>query len=107
MPDAPKRFRAGKVAGPAPPRDQHNWRPKGTRQQRGYDQDWLDLREAYIELHPACERCEEQGIVTETEQVHHRKAFKGLHDPLRLDWDNLVSVCRDCHRVMERERKRG
>ena len=31
------------------------------------------------------------------QQVHHIIPFKGKHDPLRLAWHNLESLCRACH----------
>jgi 5-methylcytosine-specific restriction endonuclease McrA len=55
---------------------------------------------------PLCELCEEQDIVTAATQVHHRKAFHGLQDPLRLDWDNLQSLCEECHRKLERSKQK-
>jgi 5-methylcytosine-specific restriction endonuclease McrA len=43
-----------------------------------------------------------KGQVTIAEDVHHIKSI-ATHPELRLDWDNLMSVCRECHRAIERE----
>ena len=42
---------------------------------------------------------EKQGKVTKGDgkDVDHIKPFHGIADPLRLDWDNLQSICRTCH----------
>ncbi len=82
-----------------------NERRRGTRQQRGYDDTWLKLRAAKVEANPLCEECERQGYVKVTDEVHHIIAFKGLGDSLRLDWDNLESLCRECHVVKTRARR--
>lgn len=84
----------------------HNWKTRGTKASRGYGTDWEKVRDAYIAEHGLCERCESKGVVKPAEEVHHRIAFKGIDDPLRLAWDNLMSVCIPCHRASERERQK-
>ena len=83
-----------------------NWRDdkvRGTRTQRGYGYDWLRLRKRKLKANPFCEECERkaeaEGLVSTVlaEEVHHKVPFKGINDPLRLDWDNLESLCRACH----------
>ncbi len=90
------------------PRGKTGWdrdKRRGTRQERGYDNPWLKLRKWKITSDPLCEECLRQGYTTEAEEVHHIVAFKGLDDPLRLDWDNLESLCGDCHKVKTGARK--
>ena len=70
---------------------------RGTRQERGYDNDWIKLEARKKEANPFCEQCEREGRIVPTDQVHHIVAFKGRDDPLRLDWDNLESLCTACH----------
>ena len=70
---------------------------RGTRQARGYDNDWLKLRARKLRDKPLCEVCEEAGKIVVATQVHHVKPFRGLRDPLRLDMRNLQSVCDACH----------
>ena len=88
-------------------RDRTGWdrgKDRGTRKQRGYDEPWLKLRKRKLAADPLCERCEKKGYTTEATQVHHIVSFHGLDDPLRLDWDNLESICEACH-VRVRESK--
>jgi len=43
-----------------------------------------------------------KGRVTIAEDVHHIKPIR-THPELRLVWDNLMSVCRECHKIIEGE----
>ncbi len=79
---------------------------RGTRQERGYDQAWLDLRARKLAHDPLCE-LQLEGCRDFAEEVHHVVSFHGLHDPLRLDWDNLQSACKWCHGKVTRERSHG
>lgn len=79
---------------------------RGTRQQRGYDEAWLKLRVRKLARDPLCEVCLREGHTTAAEQVHHKVPFKGKTDPLRLQWDNLQSVCRPCHAKLSAEASR-
>lgn len=72
-------------------------RTRGTRTERGYDNTWLRLRKRKLIASPLCEECEKSGRLTAAEEVHHKQPFHGKHDPLRLDWENLESLCRACH----------
>jgi 5-methylcytosine-specific restriction protein A len=71
--------------------------------ERGYDTAWEKLRANYIAEEPLCELCLKKNPVqvSSAEQVDHIIPFKGIHDPLRLNWDNLQSVCVPCHRAKE------
>ncbi len=110
MPNKPKRLcsrcRRGKVdpatnvcdrCGPAKRRGWKHDQQRGTRQQRGYDQTWINLRAYWLRLHPLCEDCKREGQITAAEEVHHMRAFRGPDDPLRLDDTNLESLCKSCH----------
>lgn len=103
MPSAPKRFNPN-----GQPKERKAWeRPRGTNKERGYGGDWNKLRNAYISENPICERCEDKGHITPAREVHHKEAFDGPDDPLRMEWGNLCSVCSSCHRKMEHERKKN
>lgn len=103
MPNAPRRFKPKGVSTPT----RKPWHTtRGTNKERGYSTDWNKLRNAYITEHPLCERCEEQGHVTEATEVNHKIPFSGVDDPLRLDPNNLESVCTPCHRKAEHERRK-
>ena len=65
---------------------------------------WHELRNNYYMQHPCCECCERQGIVTPTEEVHHKKRFSaGLTEQakwnLLLSEHNLISVCKYHHNL--------
>lgn len=101
MPNAPRRYQPHKQPQRKP------WQQtRGTNKERGYSTDWNKLRNAYIAEHPLCERCEAQGHITEAKEVHHKEQFQGIDDPLRLDPNNLESICISCHRIREHERRR-
>lgn len=57
---------------------------------------------AKIRRNPLCELCEEHGVVTPVEEVHHKISFMRTQDVqerarLAYDIDNLQSLCRSCH----------
>lgn len=101
MPNKPRTFKGGR----SPQSKRWADPSRKTAQQRGYDSAWTKLRNAYIAEHPDCEICHAAGKLVEAEQVDHIKPFKGVGDPLRLDWDNLRSVCLSCHRKAEHARR--
>ena len=41
--------------------------------------------------------CEQMGRVMAATDVDHIKPFHGKHDRLRLDTNNLQSLCHECH----------
>lgn len=64
---------------------------------------WRDLREQKLYEQPICERCLEQDRITPATDVHHITPFGlGIDEQqmweLFLDYDNLMSVCKRCHR---------
>ncbi len=88
------------------------WENKnGSRQSRGYDQAWIDLRAAIIKQHMAehggavvCEDC--QLPIVGQVNADHRKPFAGLDDPLRLDPENIALTCTRCHmRKTQRDKR--
>lgn len=107
MPDAPRTFRSN------PPRKRNagikTWDDRKPAHERGYDWDWHKLRNNFIKQNPLCEHCERRrGKLVEAEEVDHIIPFDGLKDPLRLDWTNLQSLCKQCHRLKTlRDQKKG
>jgi 5-methylcytosine-specific restriction protein A len=97
---APRSF--GKVANYVPSKDGHRRveRFKGTRKARGYGNDWHRLRNWVLEGEPLCRRCVLEGRTVPAQEVHHIVAIKDNPD-LRLSQDNLMPVCRSCHRLIE------
>ena len=65
---------------------------------RGYGSDWRRLRNWYATRNPLCEECLGRNRVMPVEEVDHVQEFDGKDDPLRLDHNNLMSLCRSCHR---------
>jgi 5-methylcytosine-specific restriction protein A len=70
---------------------------RGSRHERGYSNDWLRLRAWYMAEHVLCAQCEREGRTTIATEVDHIVPFKGKNDPLRLQVENLQSLCALCH----------
>lgn len=66
-----------------------------------YGRAWQKIRRRYVEKHPFCEQCYENGVLVPVEEVHHKKplAEGGTHD-----FDNLISLCQPCHARIHAER---
>ena len=65
-------------------------------------QRWLHLRKAVLSAHPLCERCEAEGLVTPSSEVHHRVPVESAVTPrekeqLMYDPANLEALCHACH----------
>lgn len=73
-------------------------RDRGNSAERGYDRRWRNVRAAFLKAYPLCADCEQVGRLTEAVEVHHMRRV-AEHPELRLVWDNLRSLCRDCHAV--------
>ncbi len=68
---------------------------------------WKRLRRSKLRDQPLCERCFKRGKLVVAIIVHHMTAHKGDWE-LFLDFDNLQSVCKDCHDgSIQREEKSG
>lgn len=68
---------------------------------RRYGRAWKRIRDRYMHAHPLCEKCLEEGRLTEAEQVHHIKplAEGGDHND-----GNLMSLCSSCHAKIHAKR---
>lgn len=65
---------------------------------RGYDRQWRNVRLIKLQADPLCEDCIDDDRSTEATEVHHIVKIKD--DPeLRLDLDNLMSLCSRCHSI--------
>ena len=106
MPNAPLRpcAEAGcpalVVRGRCPVHTQVQEQRRGSRISRGYDKHWLKLRAWFMQQpeHQLCVVCTRQGRVTRTAEVDHIVPFRGVHDPKRLDPNNLQPLCIVHHR---------
>lgn len=59
-----------------------------------YGRAWKRIRDKYVQTHPLCERCLEEGKYVPVDEVHHIVPIKkgGSSTP-----DNLMSLCHSCH----------
>lgn len=59
-----------------------------------YGRAWKRIRDRHITLHPLCEMCLKEDMLTPAQEVHHILPISkgGTHSQ-----DNLMSLCRSCH----------
>ena len=73
---------------------------KRTTAERGYDSTWRKLSEWIRAVHPLCAVCQMYDKVTPATEVHH--IVKVAEDASnRLNVDNLLPVCKACHKAIE------
>ena len=67
---------------------------------RRYGRAWKRIRDTYVEQHPVCERCQADGRLVPTQEVHHKKPLSegGTHSR-----DNLIALCKSCHAKIHAE----
>lgn len=63
---------------------------------------WKKLRLEYMRLHPLCEKCAEDNVITSATQVHHIipiASGDGMFEKkgLGFDYYNLMALCEACH----------
>lgn len=62
---------------------------------------WRELRRIKLISCPICERCEQRGLSVPAEDIHHKNSFMNHYGGDRLyvayDYDNLESLCKECH----------
>ena len=68
----------------------------GSHQARGYDTQWLKVRALKLQRNPLCEDCLDHGKYVWAQEVHHLKPIE-RYPELRLNADNLRSLCVGCH----------
>ncbi len=80
---------------------------RGTPAERGYDAHWRRLRAVHLEEHPVCEDCLEQGRLNDCHlEVDHVIPISVRPD-LRLDSNNLRTLCRRHHAQKTRRDQDG
>jgi 5-methylcytosine-specific restriction protein A len=79
-----------------PTRDSHKYAPS-RELTRGAA--WKRLRLSYLAAYPLCAMCLEQDIIKAATDVHHIIKPGASYD-LLYDWDNLQSLCHECHSVL-------
>lgn len=121
MPPRPPSYRNPLLALPgARPREPKTAKASGDHARphsraRGYDRTWERLRKMHLNANPYCVMCKDRdGRDVPADTVDHRITIEERPD-LRLDQDNLQSLCAPCHssrkqredRRRKRERERG
>jgi 5-methylcytosine-specific restriction protein A len=79
--------------------------PRESAARRGYDRKWAECRKAYLAAHPLCEDCLAEGRTAAAVLVHHKEPVDERPD-LRLNWENLRGLCRNCHEIRHGRAKR-
>lgn len=73
---------------------------------------WKALRIAKLQESPLCEECQKVDKVTPAEHVHHIQSFMKCNTEIELlalayDYNNLMSLCAECHNRLHREMKKN
>ena len=59
--------------------------------------EWQQLRQAkWCQADGLCELCRKNGIIKEAKEIHHIIPIAEAWSK-RLDYDNLIALCSDCH----------
>ena len=74
----------------------HKQRDRPSPGARGYDAAWRAVRAAHLLHEPNCRMCAERGKVRRAAMVDHIQSIAERPD-LRLDDDNLQSLCWPCN----------
>ncbi|MCZ8518872.1 HNH endonuclease signature motif containing protein [Paenibacillus mucilaginosus] len=82
--------------GRCPQHQKQQDRGRGSAASRGYDAKWRKARTRYLQEHPLCQSCMEQGRLTVATVVDHIKPHKG---DMQLFWrkSNWQALCKSCH----------
>lgn len=72
------------------------------------DKRWRELRASYIQEHPICERCLEEGHIAASVDCHHRTPVETAHnleemEALCYNRDNLQALCIPHHKKVHEE----
>jgi 5-methylcytosine-specific restriction endonuclease McrA len=69
---------------------------RGSANERGYTYRWQKSAKLFLDEHPLCIFCEQQGHITAATVVDHIKPHRGDNE---LFWDknNWQALCKPCH----------
>lgn len=73
---------------------------------------WKELRVAYLQANPLCERCKAEGYIRAAVDVHHRQPISQSHTDAEMErlcysWTNLQALCIPCHIKTHKEMRKG
>jgi 5-methylcytosine-specific restriction endonuclease McrA len=77
--------------------EQRRRHPQASAAARGYDNDWVELRAAHLEVEPNCRDCARAGVTRRAVIVDHIETIREAPER-RLDPTNLQSLCGPHHR---------
>lgn len=71
---------------------------------------WRKLREIKLKSNPLCELCTEQKKTVLAEEIHHIQSIEdGINytdmEQRTYDYDNLQSLCHECHKNIHIRKK--
>ena len=73
---------------------------------------WKNIRRAYLQAHPLCERCQREGFVTAAIDVHHKTPVESAKTEQEMEYlaynlggNNLEALCIPCHIKTHQEAK--
>lgn len=73
---------------------------------------WKSLTDIKRRENPLCEVCLMEDKITPAEHTHHLRTFTNAkteweRDNLAFDYDNLISICSNCHNRLHHSDLRG
>lgn len=82
------------------------WRAGKRTAERGYGSRWRRARAQYLQAHPLCGYCRQQGRVTAATVVDHIAPHRG-DQALFWDSDNWQALCARCHSSIKQRAEAG
>ena len=67
---------------------------------------WRNTRLSILSEHPLCYQCNLNNITTLAIDVDHVLLFRNEYDPLSVDTENLIPLCKKCHSKITRRESR-
>ena len=95
---------------PKAPRKTENSEKRNERKKWYNNTRWRKLRIQKLQDQPLCEKCLDEEKVTAAVDIHHIISFMSTEDEetkyqLFYDYDNLMSLCKECHQKIHNPTK--
>jgi len=65
-----------------------------------YNSRWRKLRRLFLDTHPLCAMCKQEGRIKVADELDHIEKHNG-NPELFWNWDNLQGLCRYHHRSVK------